>query len=806
MKSPVFIFCLSFLVSIPWFSYASDVEAAREITGSVVSSENHNPIEYVTISLYNAEDSTLVTGNITDETGTFVLSKLDFGTYYLIASFIGYQNQVIGGIELSKTQPFQNLGEIALSSISTTLEEVSVTAKKSAVSSNIDKQVVNVGSNLTASGGTAVDALRTAPSVTVDAEGNVLIRGKSEFTVLVDGKPTALSASEVLKQTPADIIDKIEVITSPSVKHNAEGTAGIVNIILKKGARLGFNGLVNLTVGTRDKYASNISLNVNRKKLRLSAGLEWRDYTRVSRNYYHRDLIYTDTVNHAYMGQNRRITDKNFGFRFNVDYTPNENHSLAYSMNSGYSQFIGDINVHTSSRTVPESFEIFSNNSFYFDQKPKFFTNNLNYTPTLKNNQSLSVNAYYSFIDYYLLNSQSQASANEHHVIIDEEPYLQDVLNDNFSNDARVDIDYARPVNEKLKMELGTSLHHYTRFLDISYDQFDYETDSWQSNSLYANKYDFTETVFGAYANFQTEFFGIDASFGLRVEYMDRVLQQRTSENSYAYDKVNFFPGLSLSKSLNNQQSLKLALTNRINRPDEYLMNPFPEFEDEYFYSEGNPDLIPELSRSLELSYQKVADKVVFSTNLYYRITNDKIEQKLTLGRGDKINTTFHNDAQDKAIGAELMGKFDPAKWWSVTASTNLYHYQIKGHVDEEPFLNEAFSWNAQVINSFNFGKSSSIQVISYYNSPTARSQGDLSAFYFVDIAFKQQFLNDKLSLNVQVKDVLQSANYELNTATGNMELQGLFNNESPILLVTLGYQISKYKKLTKDVQTEFDM
>ncbi|KAA3641575.1 MAG: TonB-dependent receptor, partial [Bacteroidetes bacterium] len=229
MKSPVFIFCLSFLICIPFFTLASDLEAAREITGSVVSSENHNPIEYVTISLYNAEDSTLVTGNITDETGAFVLSKLDFGSYYLVASFIGYQNHTIGDIELSKTQPFRNLGVISLVSFSTTLEEVAVTAKKSAVSSNIDKQVVNVGSNLTASGGTAVDALRTAPSVTVDAEGNVLIRGKSEFTVLVDGKPTALSASEVLKQTPADIIDKIEVITSPSVKHNAEGTAGIVN-------------------------------------------------------------------------------------------------------------------------------------------------------------------------------------------------------------------------------------------------------------------------------------------------------------------------------------------------------------------------------------------------------------------------------------------------------------------------------------------------------------------------------------------------------------------------------------------------
>ena len=595
-------------------------------------------------------------------------------------------------------------------------------------------------------------------------------------------------------------------ITSPSVKYSAEGTAGIINIILKKGANLGFNGLADITVGTKNKYAGNVGLNFNRKKVSIFTGIEWRDFTKTAENFYYRDLYKTDTVHHAYMGQDRSMRTSNLGFRLNVNYSPNERDNFAYSMNAGYMETIGDIYGNTSGRTVPISSERYNRNSFYFKQKPTFFTNNLNYTRTFSENHSLSINAYYSFIDYFLLNNQVLSIADSNFNIVDEKPYRQNVLNDNYSNDTKIDIDYTHPVTKNLKVETGGSFHNYTRFLDITYGQFDYETNSWKHNTAYTNKYDFFENIYGAYANMETTFSGIKASVGLRVEYMDRELSQQTSNQSYTYNKVNFFPGLSLSKSLKNQQSLKLSLTNRINRPDEYMMNPFPEFEDDYFYSEGNPNLIPELSRALELSYQKIGDKTVLSSNLYYRRTTDKIEQKLTIGAEDKIHTIFHNDAMDEALGIELMGKVDLTDWWSLNLNTNFYKYKIQGHVDEDPFSDRNFSWNAQMISSINIKKSTSVQLIGYYNSKTVRFQGELSSFHFVDVAVKQQFLNNKLSLNLQVKDVLRSANYKLKTATGNMKLNGVFNNESPIFLVTLSYQLSKYKKNTKDVHTDFDM
>ena len=290
------------------------------------------------------------------------------------------------------------------------------------------------------------------------------------------------------------------------------------------------------------------------------------------------------------------------------------------------------------------------------------------------------------------------------------------------------------------------------------------------------------------------------------IEILDRLLKQQASQNSYKYDKLNFFPGFSFSKSFNENKSLSLAMTNRINRPDEYMMNPFPEFEDDYFYAEGNPYLIPEIVRNLELGYKYSNNKTMLSSNLYYRKTVDKLEQKLTIGDKDKIHTIFHNDASDKAIGLELMGNFNLTDWWSVNANSNLYHYEISANIEGTNQTHKDFSWSSQLVNSINLNKTTSLEVIGYYNSKTTRSQGELSSYYFVDAALKKQFLDGKLSVSLQIKDILQSLNYELATKTGNMDLLGDFNNESPIFLFNMSYKISNYKKKTKDVQTDFDM
>jgi len=803
-KANVLVLVFGFLFTIV---LANAAELKYEITGTIIEEQSGATIPYVTVALHQKADSSLVTGCISNEEGTFLLEKVVKGNYYIELRFVGYADYFIDKLNFGENAKTIELGQIKMHPASALLGEVEVTSRISPILNSVDKQVLNVEKNLSATGGTAVDALLLSPSIQVDPDGNIKLRGSTNFTVLINGKPTTLQPHEVLRQTPANLISRIEVITNPSAKYTSSGGAGIINIILKKGAQSGFNGLVNATIGTKDKYSGDVSLNLNREKIALSLAIDWRDWNTTGLHDYYRDYYKIDTVHHAIMRQDRLINESNLGFRFGLDFNPDAKNNISYSFHGGYTAFEGFIPTKNSGISEPSDTDIYSYNTFYFHQKPKFYTNNLGYNLNLKKEgSSISLNAYYSYIDYYLLTSQTQSIADNNFNIIDTAPYLQDIINDNYSHDYRLNADYTLPINKKTTLETGGAVHYYKRFLDVTYAQFNYDDKEWINNPDYTNQYNFNEDVYAAYVNVNTSFWGIQASLGLRTEYMDRLLKQDSAAFESEYSKLNFFPSFSFSKALSEKNSLSLAMSNRINRPDEYMMNPFPEFEDEYFYSEGNPFLLPEIVRNIEFGHQFTAEKSQISSSLYYRTTTDKIEQRLWIEDDEKIHTSFHNDCNDRSIGLEMMGNFDLTKWWSLNANANLFHYKIEGNVFEDSFSNSDFSWTAQLVNSFQIKKNTSIQLIGYYASETVRSQGTLSDYYFVDLAVKQQFLNGRLSLNVQCKDIFQSLNYELKTETGNMKLLGDFNNESPILLFSLSFQISNYKKKTRDVHTEFDM
>lgn len=782
-------------------------EAKWTISGSVIEQQTNYAIPYVTVALYSKNDESLITGVITDDNGIFTIDKISQGSYFLKISFMGYKDYVIDLLELKTSEIAINLGVIALEHNTEALEEVVIKSKTKAIRNTVDKQVLSVSSNLTATGGTAVDALKLSPSIQIDSDNNVKLRGSANFIVLINGKPTTLNAQDILKQTPANSIKDIEVITNPSVKYNAEGGAGIINIILKKGYASGFNGMVNASVGTKDKYSGDVTINLNKEKVSYSFNADWRDYTKTANNNYYRTLYNDDNTHYASMLQDRSITNSNLGFRFGIDYNPNERNNFTYSFHTGYNKTDGEILNTNSGYTIPESTEEHKYNPFYMNLKPTFFTNNLGYNKSLNDKgDNLSFNLYYSYIDYDLSNKQTSFITDENQVIIDTEPYRLTISNKNNSNDVRLDTDYTKVLSEKTTFEAGLSYHLYNRFLNVTYSEFDYGINDWVNNPDYTNKYNFDETVYATYLNLNSSFWGLSTTFGLRMEYTDRLLKRKSSNEKYKYHKANFFPGFSISKNMNEESNLKFAMTNRINRPDEYMMNPFPEFIDDYFYSEGNPYLTPEIVRNLELGYSYNKDKTSFSSNLYYRITKDKIDQKLTIEEDDKIHTMFHNDSGDKTIGLEGMYNFNVKDWWSINANLNLFYYDVWANIEGIKNQNDNFSWTSQLINTFNINETTSVQLIGYYASKTARSQGELSDYYFLDIAAKKQFLDGRLSVNIQLKDVLQSLNYELKTNTENMNLLGDFNNESPIALLNISYKLSNYKKKTKDIDTEFDM
>lgn len=777
------------------------------IKGQVKEKGNNVPVEYANVILYTKADSSLVTGTITDAEGKFILEKVPEGNYYVVFDFIGYKKEVKSDVKINASREKVEMEPVFIESDTELLGTVNVKAQKNAVSASLDKKVVNVKQNLTARGGTAADALKNAPSVTTDSDGNILVRGSMDYKVLVNGRPSALEAADVLKQTPADIIDRIEIITNPSVKYSAEGTAGIINIILKSELARGFNGKLSATVGTRDKYSSNANFNINTEKLRLSAGAEWRDFKNYVDNNFERFIENGDSTNYGFIYQDRVHSRENLGFRLGADYSLSEKTSLSYSANTGYTSFGVNMDHNTHGYTVPGENDEYTTSYFGIKMKPSFFTNSFNWAQTLNDKgSSLSFNSYYSYISYEFYNYHHMWETDEFYNATENTPYMQHVDNNNHSNDFRNDLDFTHPVSENTKLETGLSYHTYKRFIDVDFNDFNHEINDWEIDPTFTNEFNFREDIYSAYAMVSSKLKDIAYNVGFRAEYMDRELNQLTNTKKYPYSKWHLFPSFSASRELPNKQNLQMSYSHRINRPDEYMMNPFPEAEDNFFYSAGNPFLVPEISHALELGYQKYIEKGVLSAQAYFKQTNDKIGQTMTLMDDDRIYLIMENNSLDQTLGMDLMTNYQLTKWWSLNANTSMFNYYIEGEIEGQEIEKNAFQWNARLVSSFNFNTNTSVQLIGFYNSKTLRIQGEIGDIYMMDVAVNQTFLDGNLSLNLQFKDILQSMNYELYTEQDNLKLYGHFINESPVVMFSISYAFNNYKKMTKDVQTEFDM
>jgi len=267
-----------------------------KIVGTIVEKGTETPMEFANIAVYKETDSTLVTGSITNEKGLFEITDLDYGDYYLVANFIGFDEENVVDIKLNRSNRVYNLGEINLAPSTVAIGEVNVVADKAAVEYKLDKKVVNVSQVISAIGGTAVDVLENTPSVQVDIEGNVSLRGSGNFTVLIDGRPSVLSGSDALRQIPSSAIENIEIITNPSAKYEPDGAAGIINLVMKKNSMNGLNGIVNASVGTGEKYRSDFMLNYRFEKLNLFFGADWRDEINNGETGSERETYYNDTT------------------------------------------------------------------------------------------------------------------------------------------------------------------------------------------------------------------------------------------------------------------------------------------------------------------------------------------------------------------------------------------------------------------------------------------------------------------------------------------------------------------------------
>ncbi len=759
------------------------------ISGAVVDNKSGAKLDYATIALFNKEDSTLASGVIAENGGKFTLSKLAYGTYYLEIAFVGYQKKIISDIQLTASKAKTNLGEIKIVPSAKQLEDIEVTAKRNSISYQVDKKVIDVSQNLSAAGGTAIDALINIPSVTVDIEGNVALRGSSNFTVLIDGKPSLLSGREALEQLPVSQIENIEVITNPSARYDAEGTAGIINVITKKVKQRGLNALLNLMGSSVESY--NLDLLVSLKKDNMQwyiGGTKMTHYRKGNFTQFKQteveDTIYDATSEGLRIGRSYRTAIRG-GFEYTANKTSIMVDLEAGDRGSGYTGNLGFSEIQTTDENVFENHEFDSYD--YKDLNEDFITGSIGFShPFKETGHSLTGSLFgtYGYSMEYFENDLTEGTFQHDGQRSWEEEYRVTV---------RGKLDYVKPLPKSGgKLEAGYQYYLYIEDGDYGMNDYNAETGEFYFRDDYYSVYRFLRSIQSLYGIYSSKLGNLGYQVGLRTEYTHRVLESSEAWAEHIEDRVELFPSGHFTYALGNDNSLSTSYSRRTVRPALYFMEPYVTFADSYTARTGNPHVRPEYVNSFELGYQKDFNENFFSLEAYYRLKKDKIERIRTVYEPNVTLDSISNVGEDYSLGIELMTLINIQPWWTINFSGNLFNYRIESIYKVPGVDDESLNWQTRLSNSFPLGKNTRLQLDGNYVGPSVSTQGVRDAFYYVNFSAQQQFFNRKLTANLAVSDVFATAKY-YNEQTGyGVESFTKVNPKSPLFVLNLTYRFNR--------------
>ncbi|MCB9000543.1 MAG: TonB-dependent receptor [Bacteroidales bacterium] len=763
-----------------------------QISGKVIDEASKKPIEYATVAIYSATDSSLISGTVTDANGLFKINGLSKGEYYLQVNFIGFEKKITQKISLSNRKASIDLGEIGLKPANVELEGVVVKGEKSRVEYKIDKKVINVDKDLTSKGGTAATALENTPSVQVDTEGNVTLRGSSNFTVLIDGKPTALKGSDALKQIPAAAIKQIEVITNPSAKYDADGQAGIINIIMEKNKMLGLNGNVSVSYGNAHKRTGNILLNYRLKKVNFFGGIDFND------NVSHLDL---DMNNYTMLNSDtlRSLNDGvqmnqnyNFSYKGGMDIDFNENNSMSVSGNVGNQSYDRGVNSNIKSWYIPLTNDMYSASRNINDVSGFVTGANADFTHKFTENHTLSFSGTFSSwngpdkntLDYYSTNSDF-----ENFVVASRIKYRKD----DYNYQARFNVDYSKQIKEG-KFEAGVQYRYEHRNEDYVFQNYDVNTDTWTVNSNFTYDLRYKNPIYSGYATYSNKLWSIDYQVGVRSEYFDRKITHSNSSDPIVYSKFMLYPSLHFSKNFNDKHQLQLSYSRRVNRPMPFLLNDIPQYIDTLNIFMGSPYMKPEYTDSYEFNYRVSLAKVTISAQSYYRNTTNVFAAIRTMRDDGVMIHQYTNADRETAFGEELGVDFKVAKWWQLSTGGNLYHYTLDATVNSTARDQQVNTWDARLISNFNLKWGTRIQAVGYYRAPSVDANGDVSDFYVVNLAVNQPIMKGKGSIGISARNLLNSIKFDINMDGLTYSNTYAIRVEGPIVMVNFSYRFNNFQ------------
>lgn len=800
-----------FLLSVPIMLLAGIAQGQQSpianrspwgISGRVVDESTRQPMEYATVLLLSATDSTQAGGIATNVDGRFTIDLKQPGQYLLQVGFIGFES-FQQTVALDRGLRHLELGDISLHPRSESLDVVTVTANEHAIEYQIDKKVVHVGEQYTAISGSAVDILENVPSIQVDIEGNVSLRGNSNFTVLIDDRPTVLDANDALQQIPAGMIKDIEIITNPSAKYDPEGTAGIINIITKKRTLEGMSGIAHLDVGLDDKYGADLLMNYRNRHFNFFVGGDYTDRSYPGFMEQETRTYRGDTTFFLLSDGSRRRGRESYSARAGVEWFPDGRNAFSVSGRYGNRGWKGFSN------TAFEEWHSFSPGQTLYandetsDRSGDYLSINSEYTHKFNGNKHK--------LDLQLMLYQREGSEKSVNTLFNTGQTIensQKSLEGGPSRGLRYRVNYIQPFSEGFNIEAGAQGR--LRDSDEWNEMYYYNTSSgtYDLQELFSHESVYGRSIHAGYALAKGELNNFGYQVGLRGEYTYRDIRLQGTAEPFNIDRWDLFPSLHFSYQLPNNHQVMASYSRRIDRPRGWYLEPFYTWSDAWNIRKGNPGLKPEYINSYELGYQKEFDKNSVSAEVYYRSTENRIERIRGIYPSDPgvILHTFGNIGTDYALGTELMANVNLSRWWESSLTGNFYNYRVEGRINDQDFNRRSFTWSLRWSHIFNITGNTRLQLNPSYHSPEIEAQEREEGFFYIHGAIRQSFMDNRLNLTLQLRDMFSTGKHESLIDEARLYSYRLYEHKAPMVMLNVTWRINNYRNGNQRNRGEMDM
>lgn len=770
------------------------------ITGSVHDADSNAPLEFATISLFSKRDSSLLSGGLTGPDGTFSITTRP-GPQYAIIEFISYENKIVD-IPFDRDQMKKGimkfeLGVIPLAVSGVALEDVVIRAEKSETQFSLDKRVFNVGKDLANQGGSAQDILDNVPSVTVDLEGAVSLRGSAGVRILIDGKPSGLANQDNangLRSIPANLIESVEVITNPSARYEAEGMAGIINIILKKDKGSGFNGSFDINAGYPEQAGIGANVNYRKGKVNWFANLGLRYRTSPGGGITYQEITNTDGT--FFQDIDRDINRKGLSrsARFGIDFMPSDKEVLTGAFlyrgsdednlsTITYLDYLNDYpnNLTTSTTRLDDEREDESNLEYSVNYKKEFSSrkHTLNATLQFQNNKE-GENS--DFLEKAVVNVGNEIP-----------DLIQRSGNDELNRQWLLQLDYNQPIGEAGKFELGAR----SSFRTIENDYLVEELNNGNFENLVglSNDFEYNETVHAVYGIYGNKIGKFGYQGGLRLEYSDILTELRQTNEVNDRNFLNLFPSVFINYEISEGNALQASLSQRIRRPRFWDLNPFFTFSDSRNTFSGNPNLNPEFTDSYELNYLKYFENLTLSGGFFYRHTTDAIQRILEFNSDGTTNRIPQNLATGDDYGLEFTMQYSGIEWLRLDANANFFKQQINGQNINSDFSSNTTTWFARTTARFTFWKDSNLQLRFNYRAPRETVQGRTKGIPSLDLGWSKDLMGKSATMTLSVRDLFNSRKRQGVTIGENFFRESEFQWRARTVNLAFNYRINQKKQ-----------